>query len=126
MSFRNVVDSSLNVLGRAVRHVPNNHGIPSVKLLDAGWSACQKAEVDQVRSGLLSQIDEPQSTTPDDFDNLSDAEIPHSIEPAFEGAESSKGSVKRILEAECVILRGRNSRLMALRKCQSGATSSGV
>ena len=51
--------------------------IPTAKLLDEAWIACQAAEKDALRVGLLQQVREPeqaQSGAPD-LDALQDDEI---------------------------------------------------
>jgi hypothetical protein len=52
--------------------------IPTARLLDEAWSACQAAENDAVRSGLLQQVSEPKApATAQELDTLDDSEIDH-------------------------------------------------
>ena len=48
--------------------------IPTAKLLDEAWRACQEAEKDTLRSQLLSQVGDDRLALPD-LDSLSDEEI---------------------------------------------------
>ena len=51
--------------------------IPTARLLDEAWAACQTAEKDGMRSGLLGQASETQSTKPNmpDLEELDDDEV---------------------------------------------------
>jgi hypothetical protein len=50
--------------------------IPTARLLDEAWAACQAAERDALRSGLLRQVSEPDDTQPaPHLDGLSDEAI---------------------------------------------------
>jgi hypothetical protein len=50
--------------------------IPTARLLDEAWNACQAAEKDALRSALFGQVaPQPERDQQPDLDNLSDTEI---------------------------------------------------
>jgi hypothetical protein len=49
--------------------------IPTARLLDEAWAACQAAEKDALRSTLFGQVTPQEPEQQPDLDNLSDAEI---------------------------------------------------
>jgi hypothetical protein len=85
--------------------------IPTIKLLDEAWAACQAAERDATRSGTLLQASGPEDAQPSvlDLDGLNDDEFDNLCHRTLRkiAVDSRHGTESRSIASEIEAVAGR-------------------